>query len=177
MTTFCESSDIIKNLNILIDKLDLLNNRIDNIEKKIESNDKIIEVNNLKELKKEEIELDEKFVLNSLKFRDYRSVLIIFKKYYMNKTNENYSYPIRITGKRKYEYYFNKRWNADLYGSYSREIIMLNIQNLFIKYNIFDEREENDNFLLNQEFIIKLSNEKYQKEIFKNIIEEIKINS
>jgi hypothetical protein len=58
-------------------------------------------------------------------------------------------------------------------------IICLNVQNLFLKYNSLDDDEEisGEDFLLNQKFICKLSDEKYKKEILKSIIEEVRINS
>ena len=54
--------------------------------------------------------------------------------------------------------------------------ICLNIQNLFIKYCHIDENTDFDEFILNQSFITKLSDEKYKKEILKSIIEEVRIN-
>ena len=43
------------------------------------------------------------------------------------------------------------------------------------KYNNIDNLS-NEDFLLNQDFIYKLSNEKVKKDIFKSIIEEVRIN-
>ena len=125
-------------------------------------------------LKKEDIIINKNDILRALNYRDYRSVILIFKLYYKNKINSNAKYPIRIKGKRSYEYYLNNKWNSDLYGHYSMNTICLNIQNLFIRNNILDENDED--FMLNQEFIYKLSDEKYKKDIFKHIIEEIRIN-
>ena len=45
-----------------------------------------------------------------------------------------------------------------------------------MKYNEYDPKN-NDLFLLNQKFIYKLSDDKYKKSIFKNIIEEVRINT
>ena len=48
----------------------------------------------------------------------------------------------------------------------------------FIKYNdIENSMIDHDNFFLYQEFISKLSKEKYRKDIFKHIIEEIRVNN
>ena len=120
--------------------------------------------------------MNEKEVLDILKYRDYRTIIYVFRHFYKNKNNEKYVYPIRIISKRSYEYYDNGKWNPDTYGSHCLNTICLNAQNLFIKYNNIDKMNGED-FLLNQDFIYKLSNEKYKKDIFKNIIEEVRINN
>lgn len=162
----------------ILNKLNNLDERVTFIEKKIEisllKSSKSTE--NLKELKKEDIIIDKVDVLKALKYRDYRSVVYIFRQYYKNKINENCVYPVKITGTRKFEYYDNNKWNPDLYGNFSRDIICMNMQNLFIKCNNLDQVGYED-FILNQDFIYKLSKEKYIKEIFKYIIEEIRLNN
>ena len=173
------SVEILNKLTIIDDKLNKFEDRILNIEKKLDLNVLLLsdcEIEDLKELKKEALEMDKKDVIKALSYRDYRAVLIIFRNYYKNKDNKKYAYPIRITGKRSYDFYYNKKWNSDLYGHLSTDIIMLNVQNLFMRYNNMDEMESND-FFLNQTFIMKLSDDKYKKEIFKHIVEEIRINN
>jgi hypothetical protein len=83
---------------------------------------------------------------------------------------------IKITGKRSYEYFYNNEWIPDLYGHHIINVITSNFQNLFLKNNNLDEFER-DSFLLNQTFLLKLSDDKYKREIFKNIVEEVRINS
>jgi hypothetical protein len=57
-------------------------------------------------------------------------------------------------------------------------IIITNIQDFFIKYNdIENPMIDQDNFFLYQEFISKLSKEKYRKDIFKHIVEEVRVNN
>ena len=172
------SSKINESQEKILEKISSLEERIQNIEKKIESNSKNNELssNNLKELKKEELIISKEDILKALSYRDYRSVIYIFKNIYKNKTNSEYSYPIKITGKRSFEYYNNMKWNPDIYGHYSTSIICSNVQNLFTKYNNIDEFTSDD-FIMNQQFIYKLSDEKYQKSIFRNIIEEVRINN
>ena len=157
----------------ILEKLDNLETRVSKLES-CEMKEGI-HIENLIELKEENLELSKEDVLKGLKYRDYRSVLNIFRKIYNNKTNIGASYPIRITGKRSYEYYYNKKWNPDVYGHRIGYIICLNVQNLFLKHNVFNGADC-DEFLLNQKFIYKLSDEKYKKEIIKVIIEEIRIN-
>ena len=167
-----------------------LNNKLENLDKKVsnkfEELDKKISTmeikisqsnllhsednNNLKELIKENLNIDKKDALKALSYRDYRSVLMIFNLYYKN---ENNKYPIRLFKVRKFEYYANNKWNDDLYGNRSMEILISNVQNLFIKYNDINYIDY-DEFILNQDFIIQLDNEKTKKSIFKVITDEIK---
>ena len=163
----------------IINKLDTLEKRIISIEKKIETSmnsDSVIE--DLVDLKKESLNIDKEDALKALYYKDYRSIVYIFRMFYKNKTNPKYAYPVRITGKRSFEYYANNKWNSDLYGHISMNIICDKIQNLFIRYNDLDTGDVSDeDFMLNQQFICKLSDEKYRKDIYKNIIEEVRINN
>lgn len=158
---------IIQNQENILKKIDYLEKTI-----KLVYHDSTIE--NLKELKYEELIVDKYDVLKALKYTDYRTIIYIFRLLYRNKNNENYAYPIRISGKRSFEYYANGKWNPDLYGHHSMNVICSNMQNLFMNYNTMDEFKMDD-FMNYQTFIFKLSNKKYKKEIFKNIIEEIRI--
>ena len=173
------SSKMIENHAEILNKLDSLEKRIVNVEKKIELTSKEdYTVEDLIELKREKINVTKNDALKALSYRDYRAVLYIFRQFYKNKTNIKYSYPIRITGKRSFDYYANNKWNNDLYGHTSMNIICENIQNLFIKFNDLDNGDVSDeDFMNNQQFICKLSDEKYRKDIYKNIIEEVRINN
>lgn len=176
-----DSNILLEKMYDMLIKLDL---RVQNIENKLEqslfnknSNDPLL-FKNLIELKHEIMIVDDNEVIKALSYRDFRSILYIFKLYYKNKSGTKYVYPIRISGKRSYEYYLNGEWNSDLYGYYSMKTICTNMQNLFIKINDLDNKKINkDDFLLNQEFIYKLSEEKYIKDVFKSLIEEIRINN
>jgi hypothetical protein len=176
----CISSKLYEDQKIILDKLDNLEKRIINIEKKIETkpSDNGEECENLIELKQESLNIGKEDTLKALSYRDYRSIIYVFRHFYKNKLNSTYAYPIRITGKRSFEFYSNKKWNNDLYGHTSMNIVCGNIQNLFIKYNDLDTGDVSDeDFMNNQQFICKLSEEKYRKEIYKNIIEEVRINN
>jgi hypothetical protein len=169
------SSKIYESQELILNKLNSLEGRINIIEQKIESkssNNKTI-IENLKELKREDLDIVQEEVLKALLYRDHRSIIYLFRHVYRNKMNETNIYPIKLSGKRSVEYYNNSKWNSDLYGHHSMNIICKNFENLFIKYNNLDNIDSN-NFMLNQDFIYKLSQEKYIKSIFKNIIEEIR---
>lgn len=173
------SSKLYEDQKQILSKLESLEKRIINIERKVELSSKDEHsIEDLVELKKTDLNIDKSNVLKVLSYRDYRSVLQIFRQVYKNKNNLKYSYPIRSNGKRSFDYYANNKWNNDTYGHISMNIICDNVQNLFIKYNDLDNGDVSDeDFMNNQQFICKLSDEKYRKDIFKSIAEEIRLNN
>ena len=176
------SEELNANSSKILEKIETLSERVYNIEKiQLQMQSQSIKSYNLLnlnlvEIKQENLDLNKEDVLKALYYNDYRSIIYIFRLIYKNKTNSDYVYPIKITGKRSYEYYYNNKWNPDLYGYHIMKTICLNIQNLFIKCCHIDENTDFDEFILNQSFITKLSDEKYKKEILKSIIEEVRIN-
>ena len=154
----------------LNNKFEELNNKISIVSNNLSSNSNNENVEDLKELIKENLNIDKKDVLKALSYKDYRSILILFKLYYKNDKNK---YPIRLFKVRKFEYYANKKWNQDLYGNHSMDILIGNMQDLFIKYNDINSITY-DEFIMNQDFINQLDNEKFKKDIFKVIADEIK---
>ena len=171
-------SKINDNQDKILKILENLDNRITNLENKNKNIKMDEDFSYLKELKNEAIELNQDIVIKALSFRDYRSVIHICREYYKIKNDKKYCYPIRIISKRSYDFYENGKWNNDLYGYISMNTLINNIQNLFIKHNNLDnDLVSSDNFLLNQDFIYKLSDEKYKKSVFKNIIEEVRCNT
>ena len=187
------SSKIKEDQEKIIDKIELLEKRMLLIENKVDLsisiskkgknlNDllNITQDDNIVELKRETINISENDIVKALNYRDYRSVIYLFKLYYKNKINQNYAYPIRIVGKRTYEYYANNRWNSDLYGHFITNTICSNMENLFLTLNNLDDYGDlidEEDFIPNQNFINKLSVDKYKKEIFRSIIDEIKLNT
>lgn len=174
-------SDKINDLDKKFDsKISALENKITILENKIESSqslktNEIVENNdNLKELVLEDLDIDRKDVIKALTYRDYRSLTYILKLYYKN---ENNKFSFRQVTQHKFEYYCDNKWNSDLYGDYTRNIFCKNLQNLFIKYNNMDNDDiDMTDFMLNQDFIYKLMDEKKKKELFKSVCEEIKIH-
>ena len=126
------------------------------------------------ELKKKNVDLEQSVVLRALTFRDYRTVIILFKEIYFKEENVIDKYPIRLTGKRSYEYYLNNKWITDPYGHYIRDIILSNIQTTLFKYNTYEYIKDNDILIMNQDFIYKIMDEKYSKIYFRNMIQEIR---
>lgn len=170
------SSKIYDSQKEILERLNTFETRIIDLEKSIKPYKNDNDIQDLKELKYEQLCIDKKDIDKALLYSDYRSVIYIFRLIYKNKNNSNYVYPIRITGKRSYEYYDNNKWNPDLYGHHSMNVICKNIQELFMSFNII-ENYNIEEFMSNQTFIFKLSDDKYKKDIFKNIIEEVRINN
>ena len=173
------STIFLNNINNIDNKLDEIISRVSKLENKVEFIENYksqSDIKKIKELKHEIIELPEYDILRALNYKDHRSILYIFKLYYKNKLNLKHAYPIRIKGQRSFEYYSNEEWVPDLYGNNIMNIICKNMENLFIKYNVI-EKVNIDNLLSNQEFIYKLSNDKYKRTMLPFIIEEVRLNN
>lgn len=161
-------------LNIITSKLISLESRMSNLE----SNLKIVNKNdtgdeNINELKKEMLNFDMNDIKKAIVYKDYRTIIFLFKLYYKNKTNSIHQYPIRIKSKRIYEYYNNSKWIQDNDAHYIKNTLFTNIQTLLYKYNILDNVPDVDDIYNNQFFINKLSEEKYRRDTFKHIVDEI----
>lgn len=159
-----------------------LDNKIIYIENKLKLSNKInyIDIDDKEELKElvkdSSINIDKDIVLRAMYYKDYRTVIILFKHYYLNENNKYNKYPIKIIGKRSYEYYLNNKWINDQYGHYIKHTVLLNIQTLLLKYNNSDYIKDYDNLIMNQDFIYKLTEDKFSKNYFRHIIDEIKNN-
>ena len=160
-------------------KISTLDNKINYIENKLKLSKNYIEEENnndiLKELLKDNtINIEKEIVLRALSYRDYRTIIILFNEIYFYENNMFNKYPIKVVGKRSFEYYLNKKWIHDQYGHYIKHTILLNIQNILFKYNNTDYINNYDNLVMNQDFIYKITEEKFSKKYFRHIIDEIK---
>lgn len=166
-------------------KMNMMCNRIEGIETKIAKmenshQEKYAEIQGdiirLKEVKPESLNIPMDEVLKALVYKDYRSFLYVFKYCYQYHVGGKTFYPIKIKSKRVFEYFYNEQWLEDANGHYIIKTICNNIQNVFMKYNIFDNKLINEEeFFLNQQFIQKLSKDSVKKEMFKHIIDELVI--
>jgi len=127
-----------------------------------------------KELKRELLNIDPKIVRDAMIFRDYRSILILFKHYYKIKENSEFPYPIQVKGVRKFEYFLNNKWIQDPNAHYIKKALFMNMQTLFFKINSDLYIDDIEEIVMNQDFILKLDNDNIKKEIFKHIIDEVK---
>jgi hypothetical protein len=128
------------------------------------------------ELRKEIISIEQNEVIRNLKFRDSRSIVNLFRKYYYKKENRIHKYPIKIKGKRSYQYYVNGMWHQDLNGHYIINTICWIFENLFMGVNNINNIPNYQEMVDNQNFIYKISTDKFKKELFKNIIEEVELS-
>ena len=173
---FKEYTENIKEITL---KVNLLDKKVKLLESNFkmlnDSKNIVIEINDLDlvELKKESLDIDNEIVKKALIYKDFRSILYIFKTYYKNKTNSVSQYPIRMKSKRIYEYYNNNQWNTDNNAHYIKNTLFMNIQTIFYKYNNLDNVKEIDDIYSNQIFINKLSEDKYKRDLFKHIVDEI----
>ena len=172
LNKFDNYDKVFNSIFIKIDKLELqVNNIKSNMNQLHEQQKQDIP----KELKRELLDIDPKIVRNSLLFRDYRSILILFKHYYKIKENSVFPYPIQIKGVRKYEYFLNNKWIQDPNAHYIKKTIFINMQTLFFKINSDLYIDDIEEIVMNQDFILKLDNDVIKRNIFKHIIDEIKI--
>lgn len=130
---------------------------------------------NYKELKREEIKLDEQFVKKCLESHNLSSDLKVFKKIYIDDKPNSY-YPIRHI-KGNYTYWLNDKMNIDdENGSYIKETIITNLSNIYLNVNSFENyTDDNDLFIKNQEYIVNMSKQKYKDKLFKNILKIIEV--
>lgn len=168
-------------------KLDMICNRIEHIEERlthIEECQKFSyaefsgEIIKIKEIKLESYPISDQDVMKALVYHDYRSFIYIFKLYYRSIQGGKIFYPIRMKNRRTFEYYYGGKWILDPSGHQTIKILCSNIQNLFLKHNIIENKfiEENQ-WYLNQQFIMKLSEERYKKEIWKHVVDEVMMAS
>ena len=125
-------------LNNITSKLISLETRIHNLEscfKTININKIENKEENIIELKKEMLDIDMENIKKAIIYKDYRSIIYLFKLYYKTKTNEENQYPIRIKSKRIYEYYNNNKWIQDNDAHYIKHTLFTNMQTLFYKFN------------------------------------------
>ena len=173
--TLIQKMETIENkMNELSDKVQILEKKINHPNNPYANLDENNVQEDIMELKKGNIEVEQSIVLRALTFRDYRTVIILFKALYFKEDNIIDKYPIRLTGKRSYEYYLNNKWITDPYGHYIRDIILSNIQTTLFKYNTYEYIKDNDILIMNQDFIYKIMDEKYSKIYFRNMIQEIR---
>lgn len=171
----------IKNFFSIIDnKITLIENRVNKLEnitnKLLECSNEIKDKNNkIVNLEKQEMNISKDIIKKSLIYKDYRTVLYLFKYFYKNKLNQENTYPIKMKSKRTFEYY-NNQWINDNNAHYIKNTLFMNIQTELYKFNNLDNVDDIDDIYNNQIFINKLSEDKFKRDIFKHIIDEIQNN-
>lgn len=170
---------IIEKDNILVNNNFTLKNKESCSKENLSSrdNNSILENNILfyKELKKEDIILDENFVKECLNVTNIKGDIKIFRKIYIDNIPKEY-YPIRHI-KKKYQYWYDGHMVDDeTNGNYIKNTILKNIEECYLRINTYDNYlNDMEQFLKNQEHINKLSEQKYKDLFLKKIIEIISI--
>lgn len=149
-----------------------LNQNIFNINHTLNNLNQSVNSNIIINLVKEEMNIKHEDIKKALVYKDYRTILYLFKLYYKNKSNKENVYPIKIKGKRTFEYY-NNNWIHDANAHYIKNTLFMNIQTELYKYNNLDNINDVDDIYNNQVFINKLSDDKYKRDVFKHIIDEV----
>ena len=164
--------------NIYDDNLIIEDKKKNNINKNLNKIPELKKINSFsnyifKEIKKEPIELEFKFIQLNLHQHNINSDIKIFKKIYIDEIPKSY-YPIRYI-KNNYQYWLNDKMNLDdENGSYIKETVITNIINIYLNINSYENYiDNNDLFLKNQEYIINMSKQKYKDKFFKNILKII----
>lgn len=123
-----------------------------------------------KEVKEEDLNIDPDFIKECLSMCSLEGDVKLFKKMYIDDV-EKTQYPIRHI-KKKYQYWLNDKMNDDdSNGTYIRNTIIKNIEQCYLSVNIYiDNDTEMDDFIKNQEYITKLSEQKYKEQFLKKIV-------
>jgi cell fate (sporulation/competence/biofilm development) regulator YlbF (YheA/YmcA/DUF963 family) len=190
----CNNDDIINKINKIDDKMNIIlsvlgNLKIDSKSLEDEMNDlknKIDEKddkgrkktnknlnNNIREIKKEQYNLDEEFVKECLNSGCIDADIKIFKKIYIdNLTKESYS--IKHIRK-KFQYWYNGSMKDDDSNcTYIKNTIVQNIEDCYLNVNKYESYQDDiDQFINNQEYINKMSEQKYKERFLLKIIELI----
>jgi hypothetical protein len=131
-------------------------------------------IDNYKEIKKEQYDIDINFIKKCLNDGCIESDIKIFKKIYIDNVPKEF-YPIRNI-RRKLQYWLNGHMNEDYGGNYIKDTIINNIENCYISVNKYDDSQNNiDQFIRNQEYITRMTEQKYKERFLSMIIDSIKI--
>jgi hypothetical protein len=163
--TFSDSNDISEN--IIIE-----NNVVEIIKENYTINKNI---DTYKEIKSENYDLDINFIKNCLHQNSIDGEIELFKKIYIDNISKEF-YPIRHI-KKKYQYWKDNKMNDDdTNGTYIKNTIINNIEQSYFSVNTIEEYSNDiEQFIKNQEYIIKLNEQKYKDKFFSKIIGIINI--
>jgi hypothetical protein len=188
----CTNNDIVNKINKIDEKMNIIlsvlgNLKIDSkslecdvidLKNKIEdkydkTRKKTILNTNLREVKKEQYILDNDFVKDCLDSCSIDSDIKIFKKIYIDGLSKD-SYSIRYKRK-KIQYLFNGQMkDDDINYSYIKNTVIKNIEDCYLNINKYDSYQDNiEKFITNQEYINRMSENKYKDKFLEKIIELI----
>lgn len=123
----------------------------------------------IREVKLEKINIPVEFVKRCIKYNSMQGDMLIFKHWYLDKSEEP---PIRNINRQRWDFYCNGTWNMDIEGEYIKDVICKNIQKAYMSVNTIDYFEDDfDVFIDNQKHIMELSDPKYKKRVLSGIKE------
>ena len=183
-------------LNIIIKMIEELNEKIDNLQ--IDSNKSVnnlidsnnstnklidkdinpinnVSISSYKDIKKEYFNIDDSFIKECLNMLNIQGEIKIFKQIYIDNVEKEY-YPIRHI-KKKIQYWNDGHMiDDDSNANYVKNTVLKNIEECYLRVNTYDNYGNNmDQFLKNQDYIKKLSEQKYKDKFLLKIIEIISI--
>lgn len=131
-------------------------------------------INKYKDVVSETYDLDENYIKKCLNDGSIDSDIKIFKKMYIENVPKEF-YPIRNIRK-KLQYWNNGHMNDDITGNYIKDTIVGNIEKCYMAVNNYNEYQDNvELFIRNQEYINRMSEQKYKERFLMMIIDIIKI--
>jgi len=133
------------------------------IEEVMESNDLN---NNIKTVRKERMNLDDKIVKEHLDEKNIKSDCQLLYKYYFEDVEKDL-YPIKKSGNKKNECIFwnGTDWIEDSGGNYLKDIFSNNLRKVYNKVNIISGTKDVEH-VSNHEYINNLSTKKYQSNLY-----------
>jgi hypothetical protein len=161
-------------LDNILQTLENLHIKIDKIEQKMNI---IPEKNDIKNLKKTKIELDDDFIKVCLEKSSLLADFEIIKKIYFDISYNKY--PIQSVNKKLYKYWLNDKWNLDSDGKYIKDVFIGNLHSCYLRFNKYEKYINNtDLYIKNQEYISFIDNdEKYKTRLLNHVKEYIESNS
>jgi len=145
------------------------------VNEKLKKKNKSIKNHEYKDVKKEFFNIDDKIIKDCLNMNNLSGDIKLFKKMYIENIPKEF-YPIRHIQK-NFQYWLNNHMvDDDCNGTYIKNVILSNIENCYLRINIYDNYSDNmEQFLKNQEHINKLSENKYKDNFLNKIISLINI--
>lgn len=133
--------------------------------------EKVKKVEKYIDIKIQHFDIDQYFIKKCLDMNSSNGDIQLFKKMYIENVSKEYI-PIRHI-KKKFQYWMNdKMQDDDTNGDYIINIVSKNIEICYMKVNNIDNYETDlDQFLKNQEHIMKLQDPKYKERLLAQIVQ------
>lgn len=133
--------------------------------------EKVKKVEKYIDIKIQHFDIDQYFIKKCLDMNSSNGDIQLFKKMYIENVSKEYI-PIRHI-KKKFQYWMNdKMQDDDTNGDYIINIVSKNIEICYMKVNNIDNYENDlDQFLKNQEHIMKLQDPKYKERLLAQIVQ------